>query len=143
MLLDTQKGNHDYVVKTFQTHEKIYESTNTKGKTDVNGISPVVTKETSDMLKTENLNKVDRNNLVELPEASSRQQMLNIVSADDGKGSGKNIAVNVTPFVQGPFIQDQNVMTGNAYVFGRGSKTLYLYNSTGVIATVPQTVFVK
>jgi len=48
-------------------------------------------------------------------------------------------------WVQGPSSQDQ-VSTGKAgsfysYVFGRANKTVYIYNNTGVVATIPDKVF--
>ena len=214
LLHDTKEGNQDYVVKTSQTKEQIY-GKDSKGTADVNNITPDASEKTEDLLRAGKVDEVDRNNLVELPNADSRQQMLNIVSADDGNGAGKDIATNpknfqeqggsidglgtvrrefpgpvsnlanakpgemaasitfnisinftnssvvhphtfhshpsgtattasgsTASFVQGPSGMDQqNATSGNSYVFGRANGTVYIYNSSGVVAKVPQIIF--
>jgi RHS repeat-associated protein len=53
--------------------------------------------------------------------------------------------IDGTMWVQGPTSQDQHDLgkSGNfySYVFGRRTNTVYIYNKTGVVATIPDKVF--
>jgi hypothetical protein len=99
LLLDTKTGNQDYVIKTSQTKEQIY-GKDSKGTADVDNITPEQAENTKNSLLAGNLNEVDRSTLVEIPSTDSRQQMSDIVDADDGNGAGKDIMTNPQNFIE-------------------------------------------
>ncbi|WP_353117496.1 RHS repeat-associated core domain-containing protein [Myroides odoratus] len=62
-----------------------------------------------------------------------------------GGGAGTTIGGGSTTTYQwgrAPSAHDVKGATGNEYVFSRGNGTVYIYNKSGVVATIPQNRFV-
>ena len=61
-----------------------------------------------------------------------------------GTGSVTTMGGSTTTYQWGraPSAYDVNRASGNGYVFSRGNGTVYIYNKSGVIATIPQNRFV-
>lgn len=60
----------------------------------------------------------------------------------------ERVGKEIHSFSQAPSGKDKanmaaNPYTGNGYVFGMGDKTVYIYNSGGVIRTVPTSFFIQ
>jgi len=87
-LLDTKVGDKVFVIKTSKTYGQIH-GTNKYGAS-INGISTTEAANTEQEILNGNLSSVNQNNLIELPAADTRENMLNVVASDDGTGGNMN-----------------------------------------------------
>jgi hypothetical protein len=68
----------------------------------------------------------------------------NIIEGSNVNGVGTTLGGSTTEraWTQSPSPQDTGTVSGTEYVFGRGNGTVYIYNSSGNMATIPQKRFV-
>lgn len=194
--VENDEPDRTFVIKTTKTTDDLYPKTVERDQKGFsNPITKAEAKNTEKLIKSGNLEGDHMNNLVEIAPQEARQDMVNIVSQDDGKGGtfiknpqnnreyGGNISSDgrsatestagpvsapggngfirgnldfhshpsgsftsnqgVTgSFVQAPSRHDITTAKGTEYVFGRSSGTVYIYNGTGVVATLPMKRFV-
>jgi len=193
---DQGKTSYNYVIKTTQTTEEMYDGfpENHPQRGNSNPISEKSAQTTEELIKSGNLTGDHMGNVVKLYNEATMEAMVKIVSKDDGTGgtsannnreyigklsNGKvveeapgpvgdpskgNLATSTTTATsneisfhshpsgrngvygwgQPPSRQDITTTTGRVnYVFGMRGQTIYVYNKTGVIATIPIGVFKK